>query len=99
MDTAYKDYESARPRTASRNESVRILLLFVPMFMYNAWCLAKYLAQASSHTARMMLKELLKLFLKFIQDSDQTALSTRLAACVAPAEIKAGSKAADARDI
>ena len=33
VKTAYKDYESARPRTTSRNESVRILLLSVPMFM------------------------------------------------------------------
>ena len=76
VETAYKDYESARPRTTSRNESVRILLLFVPMFMYNAWCLAKYLAQASSHTACMTLKGLLKLFLKFIRDPDQTAFPT-----------------------
>ncbi len=34
MKTAYKDYESARPRTTSRNKSVRILLLFMPIFMY-----------------------------------------------------------------
>ena len=76
VETAYKDYESARPRTASRNESVRILLLFIPIFMYNAWCLAKHLAQAPCHAARMTLKGLLKLFCRFILDPAQTAFPT-----------------------
>ena len=73
--SAYKDYESARPRTTSRNESVRILLLFMPIFMYNAWCLAKHLAQASCHAARVTLKGLLKLFCRFILDPYQTAFT------------------------
>ena len=76
VETAYKDYESARPRTTSRNESVRILLLFMPIFMYNAWCLAKHLAQASCHAARVTLKGLLKLFCRFILDPCQTAFPT-----------------------
>ena len=76
METTYKDYESARPRTTSRNESVRILLLFMPIFMYNVWCLAKHLAKASCHAACMTLKGLLKLFCKFILDPAQTAFPT-----------------------
>ena len=82
VETAYKDYESARPRTTSRNESVRILLLFMPIFMYNAWCLAKHLAQASCHAARVTLFKgllnwgLLKLFCRFILDPCQTAFPT-----------------------
>ena len=76
VEAAYKDYESARPRTASRNESVRILLLFMPLFMYNAWCLTKHLARASCRAACMTLKGLLKLFCKFILDPCQTAFLT-----------------------
>ena len=73
---AYRDYESAIPKTTSRNESFRILLLFMPIFMYSSWCLAKHLAQASCHAACMTLKELLKLFCKFILDPTQMAFLT-----------------------
>ena len=47
-----------------------------PIFMYNAWCLAKHLAQASCHAARVTLKGLLKLFCRFILDPCQTEFPT-----------------------
>ena len=43
IETAFRCYEQVRPRTTSRNESVRLLLLFFPMLLYNAWILARHL--------------------------------------------------------
>lgn len=42
-ETVFRCYERAGPRTASRNESVRLLLLFFPMPFHNAWILARRL--------------------------------------------------------
>ena len=42
IETAFRCYEQVRPRTTSRNESVR-LLLFFPMPFHNAWILARHL--------------------------------------------------------
>ena len=36
IETGYRCYESVRPRTTTRSESVRILLMFFPFLMYNA---------------------------------------------------------------
>ena len=36
IETAFRCYEEVRPRTTSRNESFRLLLLFFPMPLYNA---------------------------------------------------------------
>ena len=35
VETAYSNYKSLRPRTTNRNESVRILLLSFPIFIYS----------------------------------------------------------------
>ena len=43
IETAFRCYEQVRPRTTSRNESVRLLLLFFPLLLYNAWILARRL--------------------------------------------------------
>ena len=39
-----RDYRciAMRPRTTSREESVRVLLLFMPILLFNAWILALY---------------------------------------------------------
>lgn len=68
VETAYKDYESFRPRTTSKNESVRILLLFFPIFLYNAWALALHLLQKSGSNTRMTFKRMIRLFIKFEKD-------------------------------
>ncbi len=57
VEAAYKDYESLRPRTTSRNESVRMLLLFFPIFIYNAWALVRYMLRTSFHGGHMTLVE------------------------------------------
>lgn len=43
IETAFRCYEQVRPRTTSRNESVRLFLLLFPMLLYNAWTLARHL--------------------------------------------------------
>ena len=43
IETAFRCYEEVRPRTTSRHESVRLLLLFFPMLLYNAWILARHM--------------------------------------------------------
>ena len=45
IETAYRCYEQVRPRTSSRHESVRLLLLFFPLLLYNAWILARHLLE------------------------------------------------------
>ena len=69
----YRDYESIRPRTASKNESMRILLLFFPMFLY-AWALVRHLLQYSCPGMHVTLKGF-RLFLalkEFDQAPDMT---------------------------
>ena len=34
-----------RPRTSSRHESARLLLLFFPLLLYNAWILVRHLLE------------------------------------------------------
>ena len=43
IETGYRCYEEIRPRTTSHHESVRILLMFFPFLLYNAWVIAGYL--------------------------------------------------------
>ena len=45
IETGYRCIESIRPRTTSREESVRVLLLFAPIILFNAWILASHLLQ------------------------------------------------------
>lgn len=42
METASRCCGQVRPRTAGRNEPVRLLLLFFPMLFHNAWTLARH---------------------------------------------------------
>ncbi len=68
VETAYSNYESLRPRTTSRNESVRMLLLFFPIFIYNAWALVRHLLRISFHGRHMTLIKMLRLFLRFMKE-------------------------------
>ncbi len=45
IETGYRCYEEIRPKTTSRDESVRILLMFFPFLIYNAWVIAGYLLE------------------------------------------------------
>ena len=51
IEVSYKGYEQVRPWTTSTNHSVRILLLFFPFILYNAWILANYMAKRKSNSA------------------------------------------------
>ena len=48
IETGYRCAESMRPRTTGREESVRVLLLFAPNILFNAWILASHLLQRDS---------------------------------------------------
>ena len=48
IETGYRCIESMRPRTTSREESVRVLLLFTPILLFNAWILASHLLQRAN---------------------------------------------------
>ena len=76
IETAYKDYESIRPRTTSSSESVRILLMLLPIFLFNAWVLAKFLLAKLDHSLTMTLKGLIKIFIRQINDFGLDAAPT-----------------------
>lgn len=64
IETAYRCYEQVRSRTTSRNESVRLLLLFFPMLLYNAWILARHLLERITGAGVGMT---LKIFSKYLE--------------------------------
>ena len=64
IETAYRCYEQVRSRTTSRNESVRLLLLFFPMLLYNAWTLARHLLWMIEGSATWLT---LKIFSKYLE--------------------------------
>ena len=45
IETGYRCYEEMRPKTTSHNESVRILLMFFPFLIYNAWVIAGHILE------------------------------------------------------
>ena len=64
IETAYRCYEQVRSRTTSRNESVRLLLLFFPMLLYNARILARHLLERITGAVGDMT---LKIFSKYLE--------------------------------
>ena len=68
IETGYRCIEDIRPKTTSRNESVRAMLLFMPIFLFNAWILAVYLLQGvvnRSKNTGLKLKMMLEFFIVF----------------------------------
>ena len=57
IEVSYKKYEQIRPWTTSTNHSVRILLLFFPFILYNAWVLANHLAKRKSDSGHISSNE------------------------------------------
>ena len=51
IEVSYKGYESIRPWTTSTSHSVRILLLFFPFVVYNAWILVNYMERRRAEQA------------------------------------------------
>ena len=71
IETGYRCIESMRPRTTSREESVRVLLLFAPIILFNAWILALHLLQrANSGKAqtKMTFKMMLEFFMLLVRE-------------------------------
>ena len=66
IEIAYRCYEKARPRTTSRNESVRILLMFFPFLLYNAWILAGHFIEESGLDPRGRKRMTLSRFKKLL---------------------------------
>ena len=79
IETGYRCVESMRPRTASREESVRVLLLFTPILLFNAWILALHLLQrANSGKAqtKMTFKIVLEFFMLLVREKTCPSLLT-----------------------
>ena len=79
IQTGYGCAESMRPRTTSREESVRVLLLFAPIILFNAWILALHLLQrANSGKAqtKMTIKGVLEFFMLLVREKTCPSLLT-----------------------
>ena len=63
IETGYRCIESIRPRTTSREESVRVLLLFASIILFNAWILASHLLQRAN-TGRAKTKTTINMVLE-----------------------------------
>ena len=71
IETGYRCVESMRPRTTSREESVRVLLLFAPIILFNAWILALHLLQRDNPgkaQTEMTFKMLLEFFMLLVRE-------------------------------
>ena len=71
IETGYRCIKDIRPKTTSRNESVRILLLFMPIFLFNAWVLTLYLLHGvvvNRSNASLKLSMLLRFFLLYTHE-------------------------------
>ena len=71
IETGYRCIESMRPRTTSREESVRVLLLFAPILLFNAWILALHLLQRDNPgkaQTKMTFKMLLEFFMLLVRE-------------------------------
>ena len=79
IETGYRCIESMRPRTASREESVRVLLLFMPILLFNAWILALHLLQRANlgkAQTEMTFKMMLEFFMLLVRGKTCPSLLT-----------------------
>ena len=70
IETGYRCIESIRPRTTSREESVRVLLLFASIILFNAWILALHLLQGANTgkaKTKMTINMVLESFMLFVR--------------------------------
>ena len=56
------------PPPHGKQERVHILLLFFPMFLYNAWALVRHMLQYSCPGMHVTLKRVVRLFLAFVKE-------------------------------
>ena len=77
IETGYRCIESMRPRTTSKQESIRVLLLFMPILLFNAWILASYLLQRvcpDNLKTKMTYKMILEFFILFVLEHTSPSL-------------------------
>ena len=79
IETGYRCIESIRPRTTSREESVRVLLLFAPIILFNAWILASHLLQgadAGKAKTKMTINMVLEFFMLLVREKTCPSMLT-----------------------
>ena len=79
IETGYRRIESMRPRTTSREESVRVLLLFMPILLFNAWILALHLLQRANPgkaQTETTFKMVLEFFMLLVREKTCPSLLT-----------------------
>ena len=79
IETGYRCVESMRPRTTSREESVRVLLLFAPIILFNAWILASHLLQRANPgkaQTKTTFKMVLEFFMLLVRENTFPSLLT-----------------------
>ena len=55
IETGYACMERIRPRTSSRNDSIRMPLMYLPLVIYNAWIMENYAAGACADGGRPVI--------------------------------------------
>ena len=94
IEAGYRCIESMRPRTASREESVRVLLLFAPIILFNAWILALHSLQGANPgkaETEMTFKMMLEFFMPACPGKDMPVFVSAVAFAVAASGIAAVS--------
>ena len=76
IETGYACMERIRPRTSSRNDSIRMLLMYLPLVIYNAWIMENYAAGACADGGRPVIT-LRRLMFRFILIIAVSVLSSR----------------------
>ena len=76
IETGYACMERIRPRTSSRNDSIRMLLMYLPLVIYNAWIMENYAAGACADGGRPVIT-LRRLMSRFILIIAVSVLSSR----------------------
>ena len=68
--------ERARPRTSSRNDSIRMLLMYLPLVIYNVWIMKNYAAGACADGDKPVIT-LRRFMFRFILIIIMSILSSR----------------------
>ena len=68
--------ERIRPRTSSRNDSIRMLLMYLPLVIYNAWIMENYAVGVCADGGRPVIA-LRRLMFRFILIIIMSVLSSR----------------------
>ena len=84
IETGYACMERIRPRTSSRNDSIRMLLMYLPLVIYNAWIMENYAAGACADGGRPVIT-LRRLMSRFILNHN--SVSTFLAVFSLPGNL------------